>query len=113
MEDQLVQVLANTQLADEGLRKQAELDLKHAETNPAFPLSLANIACHSSVAVHIRQSALSVLRNFIEKNWQDDGPYATSPTIHVPEQVKAQIRPMLLELALGNEDEKKIKGSVR
>jgi importin-9 len=49
MEDQLLQLLADTQLPAEGPRKQAEEHLQHAQNNPAFPGSLAAIATHSSV----------------------------------------------------------------
>ncbi|KAI1079147.1 armadillo-type protein [Whalleya microplaca] len=107
MEDQLVQVLANTQLAAEGPRKQAELDLKHAQSNPAYPLSLANIARHSSIAIEIRQAALSALRLFIERNWSGEGD--DGPTIPIDDAVKEQIRPMVLDLALNSEDDRKIK----
>ncbi|KAK8060284.1 importin-beta domain-containing protein [Apiospora saccharicola] len=107
MEDQLVQVLANTQLAAEGPRKQAELDLKQAQANPAYPLSLVNIASHTSIGVEIRQQAISVLRLFIERNWSgesDDGP-----VIPIADAAKDQIRPILLELALHSE--RKIKAA--
>ncbi|KAI1209828.1 ARM repeat-containing protein [Annulohypoxylon truncatum] len=106
MEDQLVQVLANTQLPAEGPRKQAEIDLKHAASNPAYPLSLANIARHSSIATDVRQSALSALRLFIERNWSGEGD--DFPVVPIADSVKDQIRPMLLDLAL-NSDDKKIK----
>ncbi|RWA09716.1 hypothetical protein EKO27_g5399 [Xylaria grammica] len=107
MEDQLVQVLANTQLAAEGPRKQAELDLKRAATDPAFPLSLANIGRHTSISPDIRQAALSTLRRFIESNWSgenDDGPI-----ISIADTVKDQIRPLMLDLALNFDVDRKIK----
>ncbi|KAK8106025.1 importin-beta domain-containing protein [Apiospora kogelbergensis] len=107
MEDQLVQVLANTQLAAEGPRKQAELDLKQAQTNPAYPLSLVNIASHTSISVEIRQQAISTLRLFTERNWSgesDDGH-----VIPISDAAKDQIRPILLELALNSE--RKIKAA--
>ncbi|KAL7629002.1 hypothetical protein AAE478_000520 [Parahypoxylon ruwenzoriense] len=107
MEDQLVQVLANTQLAAEGPRKQAELDLRHASTNPAYPLSLANIARHASISLDIRQVALSALRLFIERNWS--GEHDDGPTIPIDDSIKDQIRPMVLDLALNSADDKKIK----
>ncbi|KAH9883617.1 armadillo-type protein [Xylariomycetidae sp. FL2044] len=103
MEDQLVQVLRNTQLPAEGPRKQAELELKHAQTNSAYPISLANIARHASVELEVRQAALSTLRQFIERNWSgenDDGP-----TIPIDDSVKEQIRPMVLELAINTDGE--------
>jgi hypothetical protein len=111
MEDQVAQVLANTQSPAEGTRKQAELDLKHAQTNPAFPTALANIGTYKTLPVEIRQAALSALRQFIEKNWSgesDDGP-----TIPIADQAKDQIRSVILELALGSDEERKIKTAAR
>ncbi|KAI0396710.1 ARM repeat-containing protein [Xylariaceae sp. FL0594] len=104
MEDQLVQVLANTQLSAEGPRKQAELDLNLARSNPAFPTSLVSVARHPSVEVQVRQVALTTLRQFIESNWSgesDDGP-----VIPISDNVKDQIRPLILDLALNAEDRK-------
>ncbi len=110
MEDQLVQVLANTQLPSEGPRKQAELDLKNAQSNPAYPLSLTNVAGHSSISVDIRQAALSSLRQFIERNWSGDSD--EGPTIPIADSVKEQIRPAVLGLAI-NVDDRKIKTAAR
>ncbi|KAI4863414.1 ARM repeat-containing protein, partial [Hypoxylon rubiginosum] len=111
MEDQLVQVLSHTQLAAEGPRKQAELELRRAANNPAYPLSLTNIARHSPVGIEVRQSALSALRLFIEKNWtadSDDGP--SVPIVPIADSVKDQIRPMILDLALNEGgDDRRIK----
>ncbi|KAI0017607.1 armadillo-type protein [Xylariomycetidae sp. FL0641] len=104
MEDQLVQVLANTQVPAEGPRRQAEEELRNAQTNPAYPLSLANIGCHTSVALEVRQAALSTLRLFIQDNWNDDDN--TVPYIPIADNVKDQIRPMILGLALSDEDRK-------
>ncbi|KAI0175843.1 ARM repeat-containing protein [Hypoxylon sp. FL1284] len=109
MEDQLVQVLANTQLPAEGPRKQAELDLKRAATNPAYPISLANVACHASVDPAVRLAALSSLRIFIEKNWTADGDQV--PAAPVDPQVKEQVRPLLLDLALNTVDKWTIKSA--
>ncbi|KAK8118879.1 importin-beta domain-containing protein [Apiospora kogelbergensis] len=97
MEDQLVQVLANTQLAAEGPRKQAELDLKQAQTNPAYPLSLVNIASHT----HIYSAP--VHREKLE--WESDDGHV----IPISDAAKDQIRPILLELALNSE--RKIKAA--
>ncbi|KAI2619058.1 ARM repeat-containing protein [Hypomontagnella submonticulosa] len=104
MEDQLVHVLANTQLPAEGPRKQAELDLKHAARNPAYPLSLANIARHSPISLQIRQAALTTLRLFIQDNWSENS--SDGPTIPISDAVKDQVRPMILDLALNSEDKK-------
>ncbi|KAI1809233.1 ARM repeat-containing protein [Poronia punctata] len=107
MEEQLVRTLADTQLNTEGPRKQAELDLQHAQPNPAFPPALANIARHSSVPIHVRQAALSTLRRFIENNWSgenDDGP-----AIPIADDVREQIRTVALDLAINCEDDRRIK----
>lgn len=111
MEDQLVQILANTQSSAEGTRKQAELDLKHAQTSPAFPVSLANISSHASVPLEIRQSSLSSLRQFIERNWT--GESDEGPVIPISDPVKEQVRSVLLEIALSPDQERKIKTAAR
>ncbi|KAK6085579.1 Importin subunit beta-5 [Seiridium cupressi] len=107
MEDQLVQILASTQSSSEGPRKQAELDLRHAQSNPAFPASLANIGSHTSIALEIRQAALSSLRQFIERNWS--GESDEGPTLPISDQVKEQVRSVVLEIALSSDEERKIK----
>jgi len=111
MDEHLARLLANTQDKNEGPRKQAELDLLHAQTNPEFPLSLARIGSHTAAPVEIRQSALSYLRNFIEKNWSPDGDHA--PHIHIPDSTKEQLRNIILELVLSPEDERKVKVAAR
>jgi importin-9 len=114
MEDQLVQLLANTQLSAEGPRKQAELNLRHLRADPAYPISLANIASHTAIALNIRQSALASLRQFIQANWSldgDDDEVEVQAPINIPDTTKTQIRSVLLELVLSNEDERKIKAA--
>ncbi|ROW01143.1 hypothetical protein VSDG_02656 [Cytospora chrysosperma] len=112
MEDQLAQLLANTQLPAEEPRKRAELDLKHAQTNPAFPVLLANIAAHNSVTTDIRQAALTYLRRFIEHNWAEEGDDGEGPQVPIPDSTKEQLRHKLLELALSDEPDRKVKSSV-
>lgn len=116
MEDQLAQLLANTQLAQEEPRARAELELKHAQSNPAFPVLLANIAAHNSVSVEIRQAALLYLRRFIEHNWSEDGEdddHNEGPHIPIPDSTKDQLRHKLLDLALSDESDRKVKAAVR
>lgn len=113
MEDQLAQLLANTQLPQEEPRKRAELDLKHAQTTPAFPVALANIAAHSSISTEIRQAALTYLRRFIENNWSEDSEEEDGPQIPIPDATKDELRHKLLELALSDETDRKVKSSVR
>lgn len=108
-----MQLLANTHSSAEGPRKQAEIDLKHAQTNPAFPISLANIAAHASIPTDVRQSALSVLRNFIQHNWSEEGDDGEGPLVAMPDTTKDQLRPKLLALALSDEDDRKVKALAR
>jgi len=111
MDAQLVQLLANTQLPQEGPRKQAELDLIRAKTNLDFPLALGRIGGNTALPVEIRQSALTTLRKFIEESWSPEG----SDGVHVPIslETKAQLRQGILELVLSTEDERKVKVAAR
>jgi hypothetical protein len=109
MEDHLLSLLADTQLAAAAPRKRAEQHLDQAKTNPAFPASLAAIASHSSVGPQIRQSALLLLRTFVERNWSgesDDGP-----VVQIDEQVKELLRGQMLELATNGDADRKIKSA--
>ena len=64
----LVPILANTQLGDKEKRLKAEGDLKLIEaTNPNYALALVTVASTQD-KTEIRQSALSVLRYFVERN---------------------------------------------
>ncbi|KAF4981325.1 hypothetical protein FZEAL_2858 [Fusarium zealandicum] len=108
MEDQLVQLFANAQLSQQGPRQQAEIELKRARTNPAFPLSLANIAAHISIDTSIRQAALANLRIFIGDNWSNDEA-DDEPQIPISDEVRGQLKQVLLDLALSQENDRKVK----
>ncbi|KEZ41425.1 Importin-beta domain-containing protein [Scedosporium apiospermum] len=108
MDDELVQVLTNTQSPDQPVRHQAELALNHAKSNPAFPVSLANVAAHTSVDTSVRQAALSSLRLFIESNWNPDDQ-DVEPVIAISDEARAQLRRILLELTLSPEENRKVK----
>ncbi|TVY58687.1 Importin subunit beta-5 [Lachnellula suecica] len=109
MEDQLLTLLSQTHQPAEAPRKQAELHLRQAQTNPAFPGSLSAIASHASVAPEIRQSALLILRTFVEKNWS--GQSEDGPAIPIEDAVKEQLRGQLLELATSGDADRKIKSA--
>lgn len=119
MEDQLLQLLSDTHLPAEGPRKQAEQLLHQAQSNPAFPASLAAIASHASVAPEIRQSALFVLRRFVERNWSgeseggDGDGDGDGPALPIADAVKEQLRVQMLELATSGEADRKIKSAAR
>ncbi|CAK7263999.1 hypothetical protein SEPCBS119000_000776 [Sporothrix epigloea] len=119
--DEIVRLLSDTQLAEEEPRKRAELELKSAQTNPAFPGSLAAVAANSTYPTQIRQSALTVLRQFIQRNWtsdgdddeddEDDEADAGRPQIPIADTVKQQLRVQLLELATRDENDRLVKSS--
>ncbi|KAG6020831.1 hypothetical protein E4U41_002709 [Claviceps citrina] len=108
MEEQLVQLLANTQLPDQGPRQQAEIELKRARTDPVYPVSLAMIASHTSISTGIRQSALSSLRQFIENNWAL-GDQDEEPIIPIADEIRSVLKQSLLDLALSQEEDRKVK----
>ncbi|CAK7564867.1 MAG: hypothetical protein SEPTF4163_002770 [Sporothrix epigloea] len=120
--DEIVRLLSNTQLPDEEPRKRAELELKSAQTNPAFPGTLTAVAATSTYPTQIRQSALTVLRQFIQRNWTSDGTGDDDgddddddvgrPRIPISDTVKQQLRIQLLELATRDENDRLVKSSV-
>ncbi|ATZ56066.1 Bckap114 [Botrytis cinerea B05.10] len=109
-EAQLLQILADTQSSADGPRRQAEIYLKSAQAEPAFPSMLASIASHSTVPSELRQAALLNLKNFTSKNWtghDDNG----NPTIQIAEGTKAEIRARMLKIATDDVDSRKIKSA--
>ena len=113
MEEQLVQLLSNAQSPEQGPRQQAEIELKRARTNPAFPTSLAAIASHTSVSLEVRQAALSTLRIFIENNWVIGDEPDDEPPVPISDESREQLRQVLLDLALSSEDDRKVKIAAR
>lgn len=107
-----MQLLANTQSSDQGPRQLAEIELKRARTNPAFPQSLVNVASHTSVDTATRQAALSTVRRFIESNWSPESADG-EPQIPISNEVRHQLKQTLLDLALSPEEDRKVKISAR
>lgn len=111
MEDQLLQLLADSMLQAEGPRKQAELHLSHLKSNPAFPGSLAAIAIHTNVSWQIQQAGLLLLAKFVENNWS--GQNEDGVVVPISDQTKEQLRVQMLELATASDADRKIKGLAR
>lgn len=110
MEDQLVQLLKDTQSA--ATTKQAEAHLLELQAHPEFPTSLSSIASHTFVPSNIRQAALSVLRTFVQSAWSgqpEDDHVGPLPEIHAA--ARHQIRQQMLELATSDEDDRKVKSA--
>lgn len=111
MEQELLSLLANTQATQSEVRKAAEQQLKNLYSNPSFPISLTAIASHESVPVNLRQSALSILRTFIETSWSSNLDEFAGRVL-VDDANKAQIRQTLLELVTtAATPERKVKAS--
>jgi len=111
MEQELLPILADTQSPVADTRRAAELHLLRLYPNESFPLSLTAIASHESVPIHLRQSALSVLRTFIVSAWS---PHLDEfrGQILINDANKTHIRRILLELSTTADiPERKIKSS--
>ncbi|KAG7110829.1 Importin subunit beta-5 like protein [Verticillium longisporum] len=128
MEDQLISLLndvahASAEPQSQTKRQQAEIELQRTRANPAFPTALVNIASHASIDVAVRQLALTTLNKFIARrqlalttlnkfiarNWGQDEDRADEPMIDIPDATRDSLRNALLQLALNDEGDKKIK----
>jgi len=110
MEQQLLQLLAETQSPVEGLRKHAESQLEQLYTNEAFPISLASIASHNSVPLNLRQAALLVLKTFVLAAWSPHHEEFKGQVL-VNDANKEQLRNVLLELATNGENDRKVQSA--
>ncbi|KAK2759162.1 hypothetical protein FQN54_003262 [Arachnomyces sp. PD_36] len=100
MEQQVLQLLADSQSPSASVRKPAELQLLNLYPDEAFPLALTAIASHNSDAVSpaLRQSALLVLRSFVVAAWS---PHLEEfkGRVLISDPNKQHLRRVLLELA--------------
>ena len=110
MEEQLVRLLTETQSTQEGVRKNAEWQLKQQNSDPNFPLGLISIGSHVDAPLDIRQAALLYLKTFVLACWSGQFDEFIGP-LYTDEERKGQIRVRLLELALNGRDERKIKSA--
>jgi hypothetical protein len=110
MEQQIVTLLTETQSAQEGLRKNAEWQLKQLYQNVDFPLGLISVGSHSDVPIDIRQAALLYLKTWILACWSPQFDEFNGP-LYVDDGKRAQLRQQLLDLALSGRDERKIKSA--
>ncbi|ODM19587.1 hypothetical protein SI65_04572 [Aspergillus cristatus] len=111
MEQELLPLLADTQSPVADTRRAAELHLLRLYPNESFPLSLTAIASHDAVPIHLRQSALSVLRTFIVSAWSPHLDEFRGQVL-INDANKTQIRRILLELSTTADiPERKIKSS--
>ena len=110
MEQQLLQLLQETQASSEGPRKTAELRIAQLYTNDEFPLSLTSIAYNDSYPIAVRQSALLVLKTFVQSSWSPQLDEFRGQVL-VSDANKAQLRQALLGLATSDNNDRKIKSA--
>jgi hypothetical protein len=110
MEQQLLQLLAETQASAPGTRKSAEAQLESLYSNEAFPVALAAIASHTSLAANLRQSALLVLKTYILATWSPEIEEFKG-RVYLNDSQKGNLRTILLELATAAEDDRKVKAA--
>jgi hypothetical protein len=118
MEDQLIALIgaissSSSEEESQAKRRQAEIDLKRARTNPVFPTALVNIASHAQVDLPIRQMAMTTLHKFISQNWGQDEDHDGDGLVDIPDATRTALRASLLELALSTDENKKIKSVTR
>ncbi|KAK3110604.1 hypothetical protein LTR53_014927 [Teratosphaeriaceae sp. CCFEE 6253] len=110
MEEQLVRLLTDTQSAQEQPRKTAEWQLKQQYGNPDFPLALASIGAHGNVPINVRQAALLYLKTFVQACWSPQFDEFNGQ-LFADESRKAQVRRALLDIAVSDQDERKVQSA--
>lgn len=106
-----MRLLDDTQSSQDVPRKNAEWQLKQQYSNSDFPLALINIASHKEIPVNTRQSALLVLKTFVQACWSESfDDFDGHPFTDLNK--KTQVKEALLSLALSEEDDdRKIKSA--
>ncbi|KAF2857341.1 ARM repeat-containing protein [Piedraia hortae CBS 480.64] len=107
MEQQLAQLLAESQSAQEAPRRNAESQLKQQGANPDFPLALISIGAREDVPLPIRQAAIMYLKRWVEACWSVEFD-TFGGWIYPDDGKRNQIRQSLLNLVLGGQSPSKI-----
>ncbi|KAF2157287.1 ARM repeat-containing protein [Myriangium duriaei CBS 260.36] len=110
MEEQLAHLLAETQSSQESPRKNAELQLKQLYHDQSFPLALVSLASHDSIPLNIRQAALLVCKKFVETGWSANLDEFGGQVL-INDTNKSTVRQTLLDIALSDTHERKIKSA--
>jgi len=107
MEQQVLELVAGSQSANQGTRQAAELQLKGLYTNESFPSALVNVGAHNEVTTADRVAALIMLKIFIGKCWS---PLLDEyeGTVLVNYDLKNEIRNRLLAIAFDSSADNKI-----
>ncbi|KAL9096939.1 MAG: hypothetical protein Q9165_000903 [Trypethelium subeluteriae] len=111
MEDELVNLLDQTQSSIDNTRRQAELRLQQLQqSNEAYPLALASIAAHDNIPVSIRQAALLNLKTYVLANWSPQFEEFKGQTI-LGDNTKTTLRQTLLQLATNGREDRKVESA--
>lgn len=100
MDDQVLQLLKDTQKSDTNTIRNAENNLRSLYANPQFPFSLLNIAGHDGVDVAGRQSALTTLKNYVSATWSPQFDETFLGQIFLDHEAKARLRNQIFALAV-------------
>lgn len=111
MEQGIVRLLAETQLPHEAPRKNAESQLRQLYTNDSFATALVSISAQPRFDLQARQSALLYLKRYIQEVWSPNMEEYKGQTLIENEEQRKSIRHMLLELAMTQGQERKIKNA--
>lgn len=99
----MLDLLQATTVPDTNTIRRAEDGLTSLYPINDFPLALLNIASHNEVNVGSRKAALTTLRKYVESTWSPNFEEATYSQIHLPEEVKAQVRSRILTICTSAE----------
>ncbi|KAG9700059.1 importin beta-5 subunit, partial [Aureobasidium melanogenum] len=110
MEQQIVQLLHDTQSPNHAPRRNAELQLRQLYTNPTFAPTLIAVATHQSIDLPTRQAALLFLKQFVQQVWSPQFEEFKGEML-VSVEDRAKLRQALLDLATDAHQERKIKSA--
>ena len=113
LEEQLLHLLEQTQNPQAEPRKAAEAKIIECRSRVSFYVALLSIASHPSVNVSLKQSALTALRQSIEANWTGPDEEQEGPYNLIDDDDKLMLRRRLLELATGENDDRKVRAGAR
>ncbi|KAI5259556.1 putative importin 9 [Aureobasidium subglaciale] len=110
MEQQIVQLLHDTQSPQDAPRRNAELQLRKLYTHTSFAPTLIAVATHQSIDLPTRQAALLFLKQFVLQVWTPQFEEFRGEML-VSVEERAKLRQALLDLATDAHQERKIKSA--
>ena len=111
MEHEIVRLLADTQVAQEATRKNAESQLRQLYTHDAFAGCLVSIAAQPNFGIQSRQSSLLYLTRYILEVWSPANDEWKGETLIQDPQIRKNLRQQLLDLSLTEGQDRKIQNA--